>query len=97
VLDALRLMACLLWAACFFTLLGSATRILLGRPRERDAWWGTLWQVSALLFAWGIRNVTLGPPLAGPAAIVTSGLLVLQSMIAIGLLRRRFEYERWRL
>jgi len=95
-LELMRAAACLAWGVCFVMLSGSAWRHYHERPQLRDEWWSLLWMVSALLFAWGIRNVTMGPVLNGATHTVTCGLLVLQCLIAAGLLRRRFQYEGWK-
>lgn len=95
-LEVLRAIACLMWALCFVAFLGNAWRSFKGNLRRNDHWMSVFWVVSAVQFGWGVRNVTVAPPLNGAAFSVTCGLLVLQCLLACILLHKKFQYEGWR-
>jgi len=95
-LDTLRALSLVVWLACFVALFGSATRYQLGRAHGRDQIWALAWLISALLTAWGVRNVAIGPTLQGQSATITSGLHVLTIMVGCALLWRRYQFEGWR-
>ncbi len=96
-LDLLRAVSFLIWAANFVCLLPAWLRVQQGVARERDGWWAQSWLSSALLSAWGLRNVTAGPTFVGSTYSVTCGLQVLTVLVGVSLALRRFRYEGWRL